>query len=231
VTGRRVGRRRWIGAAIAIAWLAPERARGSDHLDTPAMIADPSADIGDLYAWTSVDGRRLNLAMTIVGKRFSDQLLYAFHVDSGPAFGRTTATATIACGFDRAGAAECWAGDADHARGDAGAPAGLAGRAGRFRVFAGERDDPFFNNVKGTRAALGAAIEARRGAPADAAGCPRLDQATAAAIADRWRHSDGGPAVNLLAGWRSMALVIEVELGLVTTGGPMLAVWGGTHRR
>ena len=48
---------------------------------------DPAADIGDLYGWMSEDGRRLNLAMTIVAHAFSDQLQYAFHVDSANAFG------------------------------------------------------------------------------------------------------------------------------------------------
>jgi hypothetical protein len=44
----------------------------------------------------------------------------------------------------------------------------------RFRVFAGLRDDPFFNNVKGTRAAYQTAATAlQSGAAVDAAGCPR----------------------------------------------------------
>ncbi|HVL42814.1 MAG TPA: hypothetical protein VM348_11705 [Brevundimonas sp.] len=46
----------------------------SDHLDTPSVIADPRADIGDLYAWTSQDGRRLNLAMSSASGRTSDRL-------------------------------------------------------------------------------------------------------------------------------------------------------------
>src|SRR4051812_2418077 len=53
---------------------APSRA--SDHLDTPTVTADPAADIGDLYAWTSADGRRLNIVLDIVGNRFSDQVDY-----------------------------------------------------------------------------------------------------------------------------------------------------------
>ena len=44
-------------------------ALASDHLDTPTVTADPAADIGDLYAWTSADGQRLNLVLDIVGKR------------------------------------------------------------------------------------------------------------------------------------------------------------------
>src|SRR6059036_3193847 len=42
--------RRIAGALIVVA-VAP--ARASDHLDTPTVVADPSADIGDLFAWTS----------------------------------------------------------------------------------------------------------------------------------------------------------------------------------
>ena len=135
-------------------------ANASDHLDTPTVIADPAADIGDLYAWTSSDGRRLNLVMDIVAHRFSDQLQYVFHVDSGERFGKTPASTSIVCRFDAAQALECWAGDSDYVRGDASKTAGLEGRNRRFRAFAGLRNDPFFNNVKGTRSALDAASAA-----------------------------------------------------------------------
>jgi hypothetical protein len=48
-------------------------AHASDHLDTPTVIADPRADIGDVYAWMSPDSRQANLVMTIVGHTFSDK--------------------------------------------------------------------------------------------------------------------------------------------------------------
>ena len=73
--------------------------RASDHLDTPTAIANPQADIGDLYAWTSANGRQLNLIMDIVGRSFSDKLQYVFHIDSGTQFGKTTATTSIVCRF------------------------------------------------------------------------------------------------------------------------------------
>ena len=72
-----------------------EKVHASDHLDTPTVIADPAADIGDLYAWTSSDGKRLNLVMDIVAHQFSNRLQYVFHVDSGQQFGKTTASTTI----------------------------------------------------------------------------------------------------------------------------------------
>lgn len=206
--------------------------RASDHLDTPTVIADPRADIGDLYAWTSPDGRQLNLVMTIVGHAFSDKLDYVFHVDSGRRFGRTTATTTITCRTVDATVMECRAGYGDYARGDDSSPDGLEGRKARFRVFAGLRDDPFFNNVKGTRAAYQTAVAALyKGAAMDAAGCPAFDAATSAAIFDQWRHTDGGPATNLLAGWTPASLVVSIELKAVTAGGRMLAVWAATSTK
>ena len=168
--------------------------------------------------------------MTIVGHRFSDRLQYAFHVDSGPRFGTTTSTTTIVCRFDAGSTTECWLGDVDHLRGDASGSAGLEGQRHRFRVFAGLRDDPFFNNVKGTRQALNVAAVALPTATRDAAGCPAIDAATSKAIFDRWAHTDGGPAVNTLDGWTSASLVVSVDLDAVNAGGPLLAVWAGTYK-
>src|SRR4051794_18269934 len=106
-------------ALFGLAACAP-LAVASDHLDTPTVIADPAADIGDLYAWTSKDGRRLNLVMTIVGGRFSDRLRYSFHVDSGRRLGATSTSTAIVCEFDVTSRVDCRAG-ADRASGDASA--------------------------------------------------------------------------------------------------------------
>ena len=217
-------------ACFALGLTFGNAARASDHLDTPSVIGDPRADIGDLYAWTSPDGKRLNLVMDIVGHTFSDKLDYVFHIDSGKRFGHTTASTTVTCRFRSGTDVTCTAGDTETAKGDASAPAGLVSEHGRFRVFAGPRDDPFFNNVKGTRAAYDkakAALDA--GAPVDGAGCPAFDAATVRSIADEWRHTQGGPATNLLAGWTTSAIVVSVDLSLVNKGGPLLAVWSATQ--
>lgn len=206
-------------------------ASASDHLDTPTVIADPAADIGDIFAWTSSDGKRLNLVMDIVAHQFSDRLQYVFHVDSGKNFGRTTATTLIVCRFDAAGVAECWVGDADYVHGDASNIIGIEGKNRRFRLFAGLRDDPFFNNVKGTREMYGVAGAAlRHGTPVDGAGCPQFDAATSHSILDTWRHTGGGAAQNFLAGWKSSSLVISIDLDVLTKGGDLLAVWGAVHK-
>lgn len=203
----------------------------SDHLDTPTVIADPAADIGDIFAWTAADGRHLNLVMDIVAHHFSDRLQYVFHVDSGRHFGKTTATTLIVCRFDVHGVAECWVGDADYVHGDASNTAGIEGKNRRFRLFAGLRDDPFFNNVKGTREMYGVAGAAlQHGTPVDAAGCPQFDEATSQSILETWRHTTGGSAQNFLAGWKSSSIVMSIDLEVVTHGGPLLAVWGAVHK-
>jgi len=197
--------------ALLIFTFAASAIVASDHLDTPTVIADPAADIGDLYAWMSPDGKRLNLVMTLVAHKFSDRLEYVFHVDSGSRFGETKATTSIACRFDAANAVDCRTG-------------------GKFRVYAGLRDDPFFNNVRGTRAALNAAAAVLAKASKDAAGCPVFDAATSRAILDLWRHTDGGPAKNTLENWKSAALVVSIDLDAVNAGGKLLAVWAGVYK-
>ena len=222
---------RAIFISLALATLgAPTPA--SDHLDTSAVIADPAADIGDLYAWMSPDGKRLNLVMTIVGKKFSDHVRYAFHIDSGPAAGRVTAVSSIECDFHSAVAPECRIGELDRVRGDASGESGLASEQRTFRVFGGLRDDPFFNNVRGTRAALEVAATAMKsGATRDAGGCPKFDGATRARIVDEWRHTDGGPGRNFLEGWNTAALVVEIDVMAVSHGEPLLGVWATTSVR
>lgn len=139
---------------IGLLALGAEAGKASDHLDTPSVIADPRVDIGDIYVWTAPDSRRLNLVMTLVGHGFSDRADDVLHIDSGRRFGATERTVKIACRFESAERVRCAAGDADLAQGDSSRPGGLQGQAGRFRVFAGLRDDPFFNNVRPNQPAL-----------------------------------------------------------------------------
>lgn len=188
-------------------------AHASDHLDTPTVAMNPRADIGDLYAWTSADGEQLNLVMTLVGQSFSDVVEYAFYIDSGKTLGVTTNTTTIRCRFSDDQQAACRVDNAERP----------------LRVFADQRDDPFFNNVRGTRAAYQRAAAALKGGVAtDAAGCPSFDAATTNAILSEWRHTDGGAARDFLAGWSPASLVVSIDLDLVTQGGAMLGVWAVT---
>ncbi|MGO4259006.1 hypothetical protein [Lysobacter sp. TAB13] len=215
------------GALFAAMGAGP--ARASDHLDSPSVIADARADIGDMYAWMDPDGRHLNLVMAIVGHSFSDKLDYVFHIESVKHFGRSGHELRIVCRFPSADRARCEAGDIDSVEGDARAEQGIWGKNRRLRVFAGLRDDPFFNNVKGTRAAYMVADAAlKHGAAVDAAHCPQFDAATSQAIFEQWKHTDGGPARNFLAGWTPASIVIQIDLKAVNRGGKYLAVWGAT---
>ena len=219
------------GLGLAIGMIASAGvSHGANHLDTPTVIMNPRADIGDLFAWMSSDGRRVNMAMTIVGHSLSDRLTYLFTVDSGAQFGRTTASIEIACRFRTAGVADCAIGDDDHVAGNANGPEGLTGLDGRVRVYAGLRDDPFFNNVRGSRAAYDvAAASIRAGAPVDEAGCPNLSAETSRTMLEEWRHTQGGPATNFLAGWTSASIVLSIDRELVTRGGDLIAVWAATR--
>lgn len=225
----RIQQRALIVAAATL--IASTLSFASDHLDTPSVIADPRADIGDLFAWTSHDARRLNLAMTIVGHTFSDQLEYVFHIDSGKRFGQTSVTTDIVCLIASGTNVLCQVSNADVASGDASGPKGVEGRNKRLRVFAGLRDDPFYNNVKGTREAYGVAADAMMGsAKSDAAGCPMFSEATSRSILEAWRHTGGGPAKNFLAGWTPASLIVSVDLDVINRGGTMLGVWATTVR-
>ena len=215
--------------ALALSTDFAGMARASDHLDSPASVANPAADIADMYAWTSPEGKQLNLIMTLQGHTFSDKVQYVFHVDSGKAFGHTTATTSIACRFAAASAVKCNVGKEDFASGDPTDSAGLEGRNHRFRVYAALRDDPFYNNIKGLVGAYTTASTAiKNGAQVDGAGCAHFDEATVQAIVDQMGHTDGGPAQNFLYNWTVSAIVISVDLSAISKGGKLLAVWGTT---
>lgn len=223
--------RRLLAVLVALllsAGLVPS-ARGSDHLDSPATVANPQADVSDVYAWISPDGGKLNLVMTIQGHTFSNRVRYDLHVDSGNVFGKTSASALIECRFDSATSIHCEVGKADSASGDPTNPAGLEGHNHRLRVYAGLRDDPFYNNIKGLLGAYQTASDAiKSGAAVDSAGCAHFDEATAKAILARMSHTEGGPAQNLLANWTVSAIVVSVDLSVVSAGGKILAVSGTT---
>jgi hypothetical protein len=216
-----------VALVFFLAFASP--ARASDHLDSPTTVANPQADVTDVYAWISPEGQHLNLVMTVQGHTFSNKVQYVLHVDSGKVFGQTTASTAIECRFDAANAIKCDVGKVDSASGDATNPAGLEGHNHRFRVYAGLRDDPFYNNVKGLLGAYQAAAQAtKKGAVVDSAGCAHFDEATAKEILSQMGHTDGGPAQNLLKNWTVSAIVISVDLSAVSQGGKLLAVWGTT---
>jgi hypothetical protein len=205
-------------------------ARASDHFDSPAMAANPEADIGDMYAWTTADGHRLNLVMTIAGHVFSDRVRYEFHIDSGKTFGRTTESTTIVCRFPETNVAQCKLGNVDEVQGDARSSQGIVSRNGHFRMFAGRRDDPFYNNIDGSQAVYATVASAlKAGTPLDAAGCPQFDPPTVQTVARQWSGgAKGSPPENFLENWTVSAIVLSLDLKTISKGGKLLAIWGST---
>jgi hypothetical protein len=217
-------------AVLFVLAIAPMlSARASDHLDSPSTVANPQADIADVYAWTSPNDHRLNLVMTVLGHTFSDKVEYVLHIDSGKRFGHTTASVSVACRFSAAKSVDCNLGDEDSVSGDPTETAGIPGRNHLFQVYAGLRDDPFYNNIKGLLSAYKTAGDAiKSGAQVDVAGCAHFNAATAKSILAQMSHTDGGRAQNLLYNWTVSAIVVSVDLNVVSRGGELLAVWGST---
>lgn len=203
-------------------------ASAADHIDAPAVIADPATDLTDLFAWTS--GGQLNLALNIPGGGgFSDAVQYVFHVDSAPAYGMAGSSAVILCTFDAAQTVQCWVDDEIYVTGDA--SSGLTSDDGRLRIFAGERNDPFYFNFSGFTETLDIVAGAAGGLTFDDAGCPALDSATSQALVGQLMTEPGGdPAEDDFMGGTVRSLVVQVDPSLVNQGGPILAVWASTRR-
>jgi len=228
------------GAVCAVSVVGTTRvAHSSDHLDSPAVKADPTVDINDVYTW--MDGNNLVLALTVFpaamgptdagpGSQFSDKVQYVIHTSSGAAFGQTTANEDIICTFSVAQQISCWVGTDEYVTGDASATTGITTADGKFKVFAGLRADPFFFNLDGFHHAV-ATVEGATGLTADVAGCPTLDPATAAALRSQLQTSpDGGAPVDFFAPLNGLAIVMSVDKSLVTKGGAIVSTWASTHR-
>ncbi len=225
-----------LSLGIATAGPLAPTVRAADHEDSPSVRADPSADYGDVIAWMSSDAQRLNLLATVVRRataesRFSDATVYVFHTQSHPAFGQPGATPVdVSCTFEgtTTQTVTC-SGGGSTVTGDASNPAGITSDDGRLRVFAGLRNDAFFFNSSGFNATRGAVINAASGLSFDAAGCPALDDATADALVTTLQTTDGGAAVDAFGNANILVLAVTIDKALVTTGGPIVSVYGSTH--
>jgi len=212
----------------------PRLARSADHLDGPAVKADPSADINDLYTW--MDGNNAVFALTVhpaapATAKFSDATLYVIHTTSAASFGAAGTDTDIVCSFDAAQTAQCWVGADEYATGNAGAGTGIASASGKLKVFAGVRKDPFFFNLAGFNAVREAVVGAAGGLTFDA-GCPDIPAATATALVDQLKKSpDGGAPEDFFAALNTLAIVVSVDKSLVTKGGPIVAAWASTNKK
>lgn len=222
-----------LGAAALAAGLSlRSSARAADHADSPATTAEPTADIDDVYTWMSPDAADLNLAMTIGRNvpgtfRLSDQVQYVFHTTSRATFGAAPGPeVNVICEADVSREIRCWAGNEIFLGGDASSPAGIESKDGRMKVFASIRDDPFFFNLTGFRNVAKTVGTVAGSLSFDAAGCPKLDAATSNLLVTGLRTGKDD-----FLNFNAFAIVVSVDKSIVTRNGPIVSVWGSTHRK
>ena len=231
------------GASAASVLGTARPALASDHNDSPAVKADPAADINDVYAWVQ-DANTVILAMTVTpnaqsagadgapGSKFSDAVQYVFHTTSQMSFGATAVTEEdIIATFDASQKISLWVGSDDYVTGMANATTGLASADGKVRVFAGLIGDPFFFNLDGFNTPVATVDSVAASLTFGPTGCPQLDGPTAAALRGELQSSiDGGPAVDDFANFDALAIVVAVDKSLLTKGGLVVAEWASTNQ-
>ncbi len=213
-------------------------ARAADHADGPAVSADPSADITDVYAWMSPDAGTMYLVMDLVrdatpASKFSDSAQYVFHTTSRAKFGDPASPEVdVICDFAASQRIRCWAGNSEFVTGDASNTNGITSKDGRMRVFAGLRNDPFFFNLAGFKETGKDVADAASGLTFDPAGCPQLDPATATALVTQLETAPGGgPPVDNFAHFNVLSIAVAIDKSVVTQNGPIVGVWGSTNRK
>jgi hypothetical protein len=241
-------RKNWLlSLGLAATLLPAAPALAADHLDGAAVKEDHSTDINDVYSWMSSDGMSVYLAMTVypaapkTGAKFSNAAYYVFHTASRPAAGGAETKLDIICGFSTAQMISCWVGDnTNFVYGDASQSPGVTNAMG-VQVYAATVKDHFFFNLAGfnqARADVKANLAAVSGANANAQGCPSgavgsATQKALTAVATDLQKDTGGVnnPVDFFLPLDTLAIVMKVPVATLTKGGPLLAVYGATHRK
>lgn len=226
---------RAVALGIAALSLSAPVAQAADHADGTVATADPSTDIGDMYAWMDSGAANLNMVMTVfpsadkATSKFSTTNLYVFHVMSKASISDTGVypEVTVVCSFDAAQTAQCWAGDSEYVTGNANTPTGLVSKSGKFRVFAGPRNDPFFFNLNAFNNMV-TLVKPMLAGTKDAAGClTSLTVAQQTAI----RNSLSTPVNDYFVGRNVLAIVVQLDKGMVTTSQRQtITVYGSTNK-
>jgi hypothetical protein len=204
---------------------------------------DPTADITDLFTWMTPDGNKVVLVMDLYPAapgtaKFSNAVKYSFHILEQADFTHPpSGHVDIICTFDTTQKISCWVVDSDskmtleYLTGDASAATGLASGDGKVTVFAGLRDDPFFFNLDGFKAAAALVQNVAGSLMFDTAGCPMLTQTMAqAAVATLGSNGMGGAPKDHFAGQNVLSIVMTVDKTLLTGAGPLLRVWASTNK-
>ena len=222
-------------AVLLAAVLLPTVANAADHIDAPAAVAEPSADLTDLFAWMTPDAEKLNLVLNVspfavAESSFSDAVQYVFHINSSSGYGEAQTETLALCQFPKPDQIECWVGD-EYITGNPHDPKGIQNDSGSLKVFAGLRNDPFFMEFTGFTNTVKAVVDAASTLEFDDFGCPSLTADTSAALVGLLQSgTDGVTATDTFAGSNILSLVIQVEREIVSPGGPLLGVWASTHQ-
>jgi hypothetical protein len=217
--------------------LAVRQALGSDHQDTPEVELSPRMDINDVYAFPGSAADRIVLVMTTsspitpaqaASASFDPNLLYQLKVDND---GDAVEDLVLQFTFEDTGpdqqvfvrgpVAPAETGvvneivDVDPAV--SGAVNQVLGTSGAMQVYAGLRDDPFYLDLE----QFFRIVPDRKPVSGELSELP--DTPTATAFRD--------PAPDYLAGFNTLALVVELPAAALSAGGtPRLGIWGTISR-
>lgn len=223
-------------ALIALAASGPaRRAIASDHQDTPEVELNQTMDINDVFAFPSSAPGRIVLAMTTASPitpgtpiGFNPNLLYQFKIDNT---GDGVEDRVIQVTFSGSGnnqqvrvrgpVAPVQIGTMNtlvqSGRDLSGPVNANIGSSGDVQVFAGLRDDPFWIDLE----TFFRIIPDRKPVSGQLSTLP--DQPTASA----WRN----PGIDFLKGLNALALVVELPVAELTSGGnAKIGVWGTISR-
>ncbi|MCB9588203.1 MAG: DUF4331 family protein [Polyangiaceae bacterium] len=228
---------------VAVLATATSGAWAADHTDSPAAVADPAADITDLYTWMESDASKINLVMNVVPgatntSSFSTSVIYTFHLTNPQTSDPSVLTSyMVMCQFTSNSSIQCWLegpnGTIDYVSGDPTPSAGLDSTNGDMKVFAGLRNDPFFFNLDGFSDAIGTVKTAAPTLPmSSVAGCPQVDATTSDALVGMLGGTVNGtmPAADKFLGGDVMSIVVQLNKTPVTAAGDELRVWASTNQ-
>jgi len=222
---------------LVVAAVLASRGQAADRVASSTLaIANPMADITDVYAWMA-STTTLALVMDVSPQdagshSFDPTVLYVFHLTSKSGLGVNTTGGTetkVICRFASSTSVQCWVAGAsglkDYVTGDPSNPAGVTSPSGKVKVFAGRRSDPASFNLTGFNAAVSTYASYLARVP-DNAGCPT---AITGAEATGLRTTLSTGSDNFSAS-NVMAIVVQLDKSLVNaTGNTVVAVWGSTH--
>ncbi len=223
-------------ASIGFGWAT---AFAADHRDGDAVQEADNipADINDVFAFVAND--KVVLGMTVfpaadATSKFSDAVVYVFHVNKHAAFlGAAQGSTDVLCTFDADQTAHCWIGNPDaetqegeYIEGDASDTAGIDGAFGKARLFAGLRADPFYFGLNEFNTVRNAVKGAFPGS-FNPNGCPVITGALAAAARNQLQSS---AELNFFKDLNGLAIIIEADKDLFTdTDNQTLSVFASTH--